>query len=168
MNAQIEIIMVTKILQPKAKAVLHGVQELVYANRARSWFTVYLVMFILLHSCALLTAADNKKARKQGLQDRFFRHALVEELHVGAKTLLAYFHYCNKGSHPFTLDWAQKNNVKRAELNSEQVDFVRETARQVEKKGPLFQKIRDERDFEHELYFLSQLYTVDWMPEHTI
>jgi len=70
MSAQIEVIVTAMILLPMKKAVLQGLQELIQANRAESWFTIYLCMFILLHSCALLTDADNKKARKQGLEVR--------------------------------------------------------------------------------------------------
>lgn len=52
----------------------------------------------------------------------------VEELHNGARTLLAYFHYLNKGARPFTLDWTSAETVAMAELNAEQVRFVKETA----------------------------------------
>ena len=72
MNAQIEVIVTATILLPMKKEVLKGLQDMILANRPKSWFTVYLCMFILLHSCALLTDADNKKARKQGMQVRKF------------------------------------------------------------------------------------------------
>jgi hypothetical protein len=67
LSAQIEIIMTTMILQPMKKEVLQQLQCLIKENQRRSWFTIYLCMFILLHSCALLSAGDEKKARKQGL-----------------------------------------------------------------------------------------------------
>jgi hypothetical protein len=70
LSAQMEVIVTVMILLPMKKAVLHGLHELIQASRRGSLFTVYLCMFILLHSCALLTAADNKKARKQGLEVR--------------------------------------------------------------------------------------------------
>jgi hypothetical protein len=47
--------------------VLKRLKDLIEENQRRSWFTIYLCMFILLHSCALLSAGDEKKARKQGL-----------------------------------------------------------------------------------------------------
>jgi hypothetical protein len=68
MNAQMEVIVTVMILLPMKKAVLQGLEELIKANRTGAWFTIYLCTFILLHSCALLTEADNKKARKQGMQ----------------------------------------------------------------------------------------------------
>jgi hypothetical protein len=68
MSAQLELIMTVVILQPLKKVVLNQLQELIKANRTRSWFTIYLCLFILLHSCALLTSFENMQAEKYGLQ----------------------------------------------------------------------------------------------------
>jgi len=68
MSAQIELIMTAMVLLPLKKAVLTQLQELIKANRARSWFTIYLCLFVLLHSCALLTSFENMQAMKYGLQ----------------------------------------------------------------------------------------------------
>ena len=69
-SAQLEVTVVATILQPAKKEVLRRLKDLIQEGR-RSWFTIYLSMFILLHSCALLTAAANKKARKQGLEVKY-------------------------------------------------------------------------------------------------
>jgi hypothetical protein len=68
MTAQLQVVVVTTVLQPLKQTVLERLQNLIHANKPRSWFTIYLCIFILLHSCALLTNADSKKAKKQGLQ----------------------------------------------------------------------------------------------------
>jgi hypothetical protein len=70
LSAQMEIIMTVMVTQPVKKEVLTQLKELIQENQRRSWFTIYLTMFLLLHSCALLTAGDNKKARKQGFEVR--------------------------------------------------------------------------------------------------
>jgi hypothetical protein len=49
--------------------------------------------------------------------------------------MLAYFHYLNKASRPFTLDWELPSNVAMAELNDEQIQFVKETAEQVQARS---------------------------------
>lgn len=67
-SAQLEVIMTSKLLLPARKDVLKRLKDLVQANDQSSWLTIYLTVFILLHSCAMLTAEDNKKARKQGLE----------------------------------------------------------------------------------------------------
>jgi hypothetical protein len=77
LNAQMEIIVTATILQPMKKEVLQRLKDLIQENQRRSWFTIYLCMFILLHSCALLTAGDEKKAQKQGLVVQSSRFTLL-------------------------------------------------------------------------------------------
>ena len=67
--------------------------------------------------------------------------AFIEELHIGAKTLIYYFHYCNKGSYPFRKEWVSGENIELAQLNREQVQFLLNTAEQVEKRRLLFPAI---------------------------
>ena len=64
--------------------------------------------------------------------------AFIEELHIGAKTLIYYFHYCNKGSYPFRKEWVSGENIELAQLNREQVQFLLNTAEQVGKRRLLF------------------------------
>ena len=67
MTAQIQLIMTVSILIPLKRLVLRQLQELVELNKTKYWFTVYLSMFILLHSCSLLTSHEHKRSKKQGL-----------------------------------------------------------------------------------------------------
>ncbi len=68
MSAQIELMTTTRILQPLKKSVLKHLQRLIQANDLRSWFPIYLCLFVLLHSCSILTADENRQARKYGLK----------------------------------------------------------------------------------------------------
>jgi hypothetical protein len=70
----------------------------------------------------------------------------VEELHHGSTILLSYFHYCNKGGHPFSLDWANSLNGHLAQLSSEHIKFLRETAELVKDKGKFYSKSRKGED----------------------
>lgn len=102
--------------------------------------------------------------------------------------MLAYFHYLNKASRPFALDWDLPSNVAMAELNAEQVQFVKETAEQVQARSEYFhgrlgcsqstnvpsylpestfENVRENKLFENEYYFLSQLYDKEWKPSPT-
>ena len=68
MSAQIELITTVMVLRPLKQAILQRLQALIQSNRTKAWFTIYLCMFMLLHSCALLTNYQNKQARKYGLK----------------------------------------------------------------------------------------------------
>ncbi len=60
---------------------------------------------------------------------------MVESLHNGAKVLLAYFHYCNKGNYPFRMDWTAPDRVNYMELDEEQVNFMRQTSEEISAKS---------------------------------
>jgi hypothetical protein len=152
MSAQIELIMTAIVLHPLKREVLKQLQELMKADRKRSWLTIYLCLFVLLHSCALLTSFENKQAKKYGLQvspppisridfflltcskTRFVYASFVEELHTGSNIMLAHFHYMNKGSLPFTMDWTIERNVQQAGFSPEQLEFLTKTAQLVKEK----------------------------------
>jgi hypothetical protein len=60
---------------------------------------------------------------------------VIDELHNGAKILLAYFHYCNRGSYPLHMDWTSEDQVALTELKPEQIEFLRETVQEFKKKS---------------------------------
>ena len=68
-------------------------------------------------------------------QATYFDEQLMEELHHGARILLAYFHHSNKGCHPFTMDWASPDQVVMGEFTLEQREFMRELSAELEKHG---------------------------------
>jgi hypothetical protein len=67
MQAQIEIITTVKVLIPLKKDILKMLQRLIEKKRPQSWFTTYLTMFILFHSCSLLTQAEAARAARHKL-----------------------------------------------------------------------------------------------------
>jgi hypothetical protein len=69
-SAQMEVIFVAEMLQPTKQEILERLRTLVYESDRRSWLAIYLCIFLLLHSCALLTKKDHERAEKQGLQVR--------------------------------------------------------------------------------------------------
>ena len=70
MCAQLEIITFSKMLRPFRQVVIEGLERLFDANDRQSWFTIYLVLFILLHSCSLTTRRDEEYARQMNLEVR--------------------------------------------------------------------------------------------------
>ena len=57
---------------------------------------------------------------------------------MGAKILLTHFHYVNKGRHPFSMVLQEKGLqevVRDANLDTDQIQFIRNTAVKVAEKG---------------------------------
>ncbi|KAI9367609.1 hypothetical protein BJX61DRAFT_527621 [Aspergillus egyptiacus] len=68
MIAQMECIMYTRILRPLSGRVLSGLKDLIMENKREHWLTIYLTLFIMLHSCAALTRRDRETAYEYHLQ----------------------------------------------------------------------------------------------------
>ena len=110
----------------------------------------------------------------------------MREVHHSSNTFLIYFHYCNKGHHPLSVDWSSDSNIALAELDPEQIEFLNQTRKFVDEKSKLaalscyrndllthqteqtFHEVRDQRNFEHDYFFISQLYDTAWSPRDTI
>lgn len=71
MIAQMECIFYTTILRPMHKKVLEQLNQLVLKNKRQYWLTIYLAMFMLLHSCAMISRRDSEVARQYNLRVRF-------------------------------------------------------------------------------------------------
>lgn len=61
--AQKECIIYSRVLRPMQKKLLQELTELVNDNKPKYWLTIYLTMFILLHSCSMITRRDWETAR---------------------------------------------------------------------------------------------------------
>ncbi|RQM05074.1 hypothetical protein DH86_00003664, partial [Scytalidium sp. 3C] len=141
LQAQIELLTTVYVLLPMKKAVLKELESLVKNNRTQSWFTIYLCMFIIMHSCALLTKAERVRAQREPRmpnspsEAQYYDPKLVGEFHRGAEILLGYFHYNNKGALPFELDWsAPDSGIAFAELGHEEILFMQASTEEIKRK----------------------------------
>ncbi|KAK4165574.1 hypothetical protein QBC43DRAFT_208230 [Cladorrhinum sp. PSN259] len=170
MTAQFECINYTTFLRPWSKAVLKQLNDLVLAKKREYWFTIYLSMFVLLHSCAMMTRRDEESARQWAMKTKYANPEAIRAHHSGAQTMLAHFHFINKGVLPFSLphtEAGRKELAKAAELTEEQVEFVLRTSKFI--RDPLraaeMRRQRDNLEVGSDLYWVSMLYDVDWKPQ---
>lgn len=68
MGAQIELIMTCMILEPLKLKILGAINRMYTTNKPENWLTLYICLFILLHSCAMYVRNEEKQAQKHGLQ----------------------------------------------------------------------------------------------------
>lgn len=62
--AQEETVLMTKIQRPLQQQVIAELDALMKANKKENWFTIYLTLFILLHSCSLTSKRDAEFAKQ--------------------------------------------------------------------------------------------------------
>ena len=67
MGAQIDLILINQIQKSWRKEALEKLQEMIQNNKQKTWMTVYLVTYMLLHNTALITRHDAGYARKHGI-----------------------------------------------------------------------------------------------------
>jgi hypothetical protein len=132
LGAQLEGIIYSRFLRPLSGRVLWDLMGLMETRQTRYWYTFYLVLFLMLHSCAMLTRRDMEYAvrvcfpvglppppflvipyRKvptletrdssPRVADIFANQTSIHKLMCGATTLLAHFHFAMKGSVLFRL-----------------------------------------------------------------
>jgi uncharacterized protein YecT (DUF1311 family) len=68
MGAQIELVLIHQIQSHLRREMLENLQTMTQANKQQTWFTTYLITFILLHNVALLCQHDTAYARKHGMK----------------------------------------------------------------------------------------------------
>ena len=107
---------------------------------------------------------------------------MVEECHTGANVLLAYWHYCNKGSKPFAPGSSAAHFHPMSELHPYQTVFIRETSLEVQANGisihhtllnrcqgltiaeKSWKLLQQTHAYGDDYYFVSQLFEQDWKP----
>ena len=111
--AQVEVISYSSLLHPLRRKILKELKTMLLSNPRNSWLTIYLTLFILLHSCSHTSRRDEafgrdighsvsqskKNMHERGIdssQLRFTNAASIADHHVGVLTLLTYFHYACK------------------------------------------------------------------------
>ncbi|KAF2965893.1 hypothetical protein GQX73_g7651 [Xylaria multiplex] len=151
MGAQIELVLIHQIQSSLRREMLENLQTMTQANKQ-----------------TLLCQHDASYARKHGMKTRFAREDMVREYQLGANILLAYFHYCNKGIHPFSAECKEQDLTTLAALNEQKANFIRQTKAHIEKHRKSWQKIRESHDYENDFYYISQLFEENWMPSSTI
>ncbi|KAI1341513.1 hypothetical protein F5Y15DRAFT_358607 [Xylariaceae sp. FL0016] len=168
MGAQIELVLIHQIQSTLRREMLENLQAMTQANKHQTWFTTYLITFILLHNVSLLCQHDAAYAQKHGFKTQFAREDMVREYQMGANILLAYFHYCNKGIYPFSAECKDQDLTTLAELDDTKTNFIKGTRVHVAKHKRSWQKMRESHDYLNDFYYTSQLFEENWQPQSTI
>jgi len=164
MGAQIDSVLIHQIQPRLRRRTLEELQKMTQEKKQKTWLTTYLVTFILLHNIALITKHDAEYAKKHDLKRRFAREETVKEYNIGANTLLAYYHYCNKAVYPFSPECKDQDLQSLAELDDNGLDFVRYTRRIVAEHKKEWAQLWESNAYENEYYYVSQLYEQSWQP----
>ncbi|KAK4171691.1 hypothetical protein QBC36DRAFT_198771 [Triangularia setosa] len=175
LGAQIDSFLIHQIQSQLRRRTLEELQRMTQEKKQKTWLTTYLVTFILLHNIGLVTKHDAEYARKHGMKRHWAREDSVKEYEMGANTLLAYFHYCNKGIYPFSAECRDADLRSLAELDDDAIELVHYTRQYIAEhkaqwedlwKGEGDWKDKGFKKYEHEYYYVSQLFEPNWQPRN--
>ncbi|KAI8623895.1 hypothetical protein F5Y19DRAFT_468238 [Xylariaceae sp. FL1651] len=161
MGAQIELVLIHQIQSSLRRELLENLQSMTQANKQQTWFTSYLITFILLHNVALLCQHDTGYARKHGMKTRFAREDMVREYQMGEHII----YLC---IYPFSAECKEQDLRTLAELDEPKTQFIKQTKWNVERYRKSWTKMRQSNDYENDFYYISQLFEENWMPQSTI
>ncbi|KAK5654757.1 hypothetical protein OQA88_7082 [Cercophora sp. LCS_1] len=169
-TAQFECINYTTFLRPWSKAVLKQLNELVLAKKREYWLSIYYAMFVLLHSCSMMTRRDAETAEQYDMKTQYANPESIKAHHSGAQTMLAHFHFINKGVIPFSLphnEAGKQELAKAANLTEDEIAFVWRTARMINEpeRAARMKHARDAGAVGDDLYWISMLYDREWIPQ---
>ncbi|CAN8101591.1 unnamed protein product [Discula destructiva] len=166
LGAQLECILYTRFLRPLSKRVLEELLAMIQTRGRRHWMTVYMVMFMMLHSCSLLTRRDMEYAAQLKLPTRFCNKEAILKQHAGAKTLLAHFHQGLKGNMPFQLSLESRLQDCVDDMSSEDMSFINASAKRADACKLQWARLRNKpQALTHDFYWTSQLFDNDWKPD---
>ncbi|CAJ2500739.1 Uu.00g035920.m01.CDS01 [Anthostomella pinea] len=163
MATQFDTLVIKFILEPLKLFIQADLQKLVDNPDLKSWFTVFLCCFVLLNSYDEATVHDWEFARRYSLDTPFSNYPMLAQFHAGAKTLLTYFHHGCKEHVPYTIDWSDQLDVDRANLDSVELEYVKNLPLWMENQETL-RGIRQNKKYESGFYFTMQLFESEWTP----
>ncbi|CAH0028313.1 unnamed protein product [Clonostachys rhizophaga] len=155
---QEQIIVYSGFLIPLSKKIVSQLGLFLKNANPKMRYPSYLGLFIILHSCSMLTRRNKEYARQINHTGEYVNPDAISALHSGAITMLAHFHV-NHGTHLF--DPVTTSGC----LEPSQIQVLAETSRLVQAKSGLFATIRKERWVWDDLYWASQLYDTKWEPD---
>lgn len=144
MIGQFEAIIYSTILRPLNKTVLDQLQAFFLAPKRKHWYTVYLALFVLLHSCSMLTRRNSEFAAKIDWPLPYMNPFSIKKLHFSAVILIAHFHYISRGERPFdnAMEFTSTSLKENEGFTQQQLEFIKLTADLVRQRGMYAQRER--------------------------
>ncbi|KAF5720169.1 hypothetical protein FMUND_4318 [Fusarium mundagurra] len=196
--AQFDSLNYNGVLERYKEKLLRDIDWLFSQDKNRWWFTIYLVVFILLREASRMTADRYRHARANyGSSLRYSIPDFVERLHVSCNNILIHWHYYNYDQWPTTQSSGLTNGVGRNDhfetLAPKDRRLVKQNLKdpavkkhllvwkQYKRNNGKVPKItlqhdagsiryagkQDKYDWDHPLYWVSQMFERKWCPHPT-
>lgn len=164
LGAQLELTLLHYIEGTLRKDLMNRLQSMMYRYKKRTWLVIYLVTFMLLHSTTLLVGHTTNNAPGLGLKQPFGNTEIVKQVYFEAHTLLAHFHYCNRGFFPLSEDCTDRILTADVGLDDKTVQFIHYSRAFARQHKPRWDELKRLSSYEDDYFFISQMFEENWQP----
>ncbi|KAK4449885.1 hypothetical protein QBC34DRAFT_298388 [Podospora aff. communis PSN243] len=162
MDTQLDQIIIKEVLYPLKSKFLDQFEAKISPMKTEDWFDIYLTSFVLLSHIERLAHHSAHHAKLHSMPSKFSNVSFLTNVFHTAKVILSRFHFVCNGSAPLALDWDSQSAQSMAELDRDQVAFMKETQSLIKARDKHIASLRTKYDYGESLYWSSQLFTKEW------
>ncbi|KAI0403356.1 hypothetical protein F4802DRAFT_294042 [Xylaria palmicola] len=159
-TAQFDSIGYNHVLAKLKREVLDELWLLMQKRTDSTFFSVYLVVFMMLHEVSVACQDRRRRAKEQGLETYYDLEDATAKIKHSADILLGHWHYYKGDVDPLSMSEASMTRAFGADAG-EEIRLLVETCQAYEQ---MKKKPRDEVDWEDPLCLVSQMFERDWRP----
>ncbi|KAH6714741.1 hypothetical protein BKA61DRAFT_575453 [Leptodontidium sp. MPI-SDFR-AT-0119] len=136
---QLTWILMNDFLAPLCAEVLADIQQINKSGKAGDWLGQYLATFIVLHNYELLVKRQKAfTISRNWTKTPYTNMPLLNNIQLGAKTLLASYHYSTKNGARFSMNWHNDEEPRILGFNSNDRDFLSDLAMEATRLSQMF------------------------------
>ncbi|KAI0196787.1 hypothetical protein EV127DRAFT_476842 [Xylaria flabelliformis] len=159
-TAQFDSIGYNHVLLKLKREVLDELWLLMQKRTDATFFTVYLIVFMMLHEVSVACQDRRRRAKEQGLKTYYDLEDVTAKIKHGADVILGHWHYYKGDLDPLTNSEA----VMVRQFGADSAEEILTLIATRQKYEQMKKKPRDEIDWEDPLYLVSQMFERDWRP----
>ncbi|KAI1817232.1 hypothetical protein GGS20DRAFT_582741 [Poronia punctata] len=163
-TAQFDSIGYKHVLVKLKRAVLDELWVAMQKRCPDTFFTVYLIVFMMLHEVAVACQDRRRRAREQGLATYYDLEEATAKMKHGADIILGHWHYYKGDLDPLAMS---SGGIARAfgDKHAGLIQLLMATCREYQH---MRENSRGHMDWEDEpLYLVSQMFDRNWRPMHS-
>ncbi|KAI0847170.1 hypothetical protein F5Y00DRAFT_241898 [Daldinia vernicosa] len=153
-----------RILVRLRKLVLESLWKVMAGKNPHHFYFVYLIVFMLLHEVSFTSADRLRRAKDNKYTEyRYDLAKFMEGLQEGANNILSHWHYYKRDVKTLMteMESEDRKNAVWGTLKHDEAQLLIETH---EAYGKVAEQ---ELEWEHDLYFVSQMFEENWHPRKT-
>ncbi|KAI1125824.1 hypothetical protein F5Y10DRAFT_223576 [Nemania abortiva] len=162
-TAQFDSIGYKHVLVKLKREVLDELWLLMQKRTDATFFTVYLIVFMMLHEVSIACQDRRRRAKEQGLKTYYDLEDATAKIKHGADIILGHWHYYKGDLDPLAMSEASLIRAFGADC-IEEIRLMVATCQKYEEMRNIEKHSRTEADWEDPLYLVSQMFEPNWQP----